>query len=97
MHQETIPFPRTWCEGVVAQLRGDKAATHAAFTIIDALLVEYLALIYLWTGESDLAFEQLTHSGEVSLSHGGLRLHPYRDPLRGDPRFEKIVASFAPK
>ena len=26
-----------------------------------------------------------------------LNLHPYWDPLRGDPRFEKIVASLAPK
>ena len=33
----------------------------------------------------------------VFLSYGELRLHPYWDPLRGDPRFEKIVASLAPK
>ena len=26
-----------------------------------------------------------------------LKLFPFWDPLRGDPRFEKIVASFAPK
>jgi len=26
-----------------------------------------------------------------------LKLLPYRDPLRGDPRFEKIVALLAPK
>jgi len=26
-----------------------------------------------------------------------LKLLPYWDPIRGDPRFEKIVASFAPK
>ena len=26
-----IPFPRAWCEGVIAQMRGDKAAAHAAF------------------------------------------------------------------
>ncbi len=26
-----------------------------------------------------------------------LKLNPDWDPLRGDPRFEKIVASFAPK
>ena len=26
-----------------------------------------------------------------------LKLLPYWDPLRGDPRFEKIVASLAPK
>ena len=31
------------------------------------------------------------------LSYGALKLHPVWDPLRGDPRFEKIVASLAPK
>ena len=25
------------------------------------------------------------------LSYGQLRLHPFWDPLRGDPRFEKLV------
>jgi hypothetical protein len=30
-------------------------------------------------------------------SYGALKLLPYWDPLRGDPRFEKIVASLAPK
>ena len=33
----------------------------------------------------------------ADLGYGQLRLHPYWDPLRGDPRFEKIVASLAPK
>jgi hypothetical protein len=31
------------------------------------------------------------------LSYGELRLHPYWDSLRGDPRFEKLVASLAPE
>ena len=67
--------------------------------IIGPLLVKYLALIYAWTGEKDLAFEQLTIAAKLpcTLSYGELRLHPYWDPLRGDPRFEKIVASLAPK
>ncbi len=146
-------FRGAWCEGVVAQLRGDKAAASAAFTnarteaaklvaeqpdyaeglcvlgMADAALgnkedairrrpprsradcqsrkmsslgrcwCKYLALIYAWTGEKDLAFEQLTIAASIPciLSYGELRLHPYWDPLRGDPRFEKIVASLAPK
>jgi tetratricopeptide (TPR) repeat protein len=150
-HKETIPFPKVWCEGWVAQMRGDKAAARAAFTkareeaeklvreqpnyaealcvlgmadaalgkedairegrravellpvtkesIAGSLLVQYLALIYAWTGEKDLAFEQLATAARLPgyLSYGQLRLHPYFDPLRGDPRFEKIVASLAPK
>jgi len=151
-YQQTVPFPRTWCEGVVAQTRGDKAAAHAAFTsmraeavklvaeqpdypeglcvlgvadaalgnkddairegrravellpvtkdsIVGALLVQNLALIYAWTGEKDLALQQLSVAARIPghLSYGELRLHPYWDPLRGDPRFDKIVASLAPK
>ena len=55
-------------------------------------------LIYAWTGERDLAFKQLAIAARIPgyLSYGQLRLHPYWDPLRGDPRFEKIVASLAP-
>ncbi len=151
-YQDLIPFPRTWCEGVVAQMRGDKAAARAAFSsarneatkliadqpdyaealcvigmadaalgnkedairegrraiellpvsknaIEGALFIRYLAVVYAWTGEKDLAFEQLTIAAKLPgfLSYGELRLHPYWDPLRGDPRFEKIVASLAPK
>ena len=149
---ETIPFPRSWCEGVVAQMRGDAVAARTAFTsahnemaklvreqpsypealcalamtdaalghkedairegrravellpvtkesIGGSLLIQYLALIYAWTGEKDLAFEQLTIAARIPgyLSYGQLRLHPYFDSLRGDPRFDKIVASLAPK
>jgi TolB-like protein/class 3 adenylate cyclase/Tfp pilus assembly protein PilF len=149
---ETIPFPRSWCEGVVAQMRGDAVAARTAFTsahnemaklvreqpsypealcalamtdaalghkedairegrravellpvtkesIAGSLLVQYLALIFAWTGEKDLAFEQLDIAARIPgyLSYGQLRLHPYFDSLRGDPRFDKIVASLAPK
>jgi TolB-like protein/class 3 adenylate cyclase/Tfp pilus assembly protein PilF len=151
-YDDSIPFPRDWCEGVVAQLLNDKAAAHAAFTstrseaaklvgdqpdypeglcvlaMADAalghkedairegrravelmpvskdairgpLLIHYLAVIYAWTGEKDLALEQLSVVARIPshLSYGHLRLHPYWDPLRGDPRFEKIVASLGPK
>ncbi|PZR71936.1 MAG: hypothetical protein DLM73_14605 [Chthoniobacterales bacterium] len=60
---------------------------------------EFLAVIYAWTGEKDLACEQLAAVSNVpvSASYGQLRLHPYWDPLRGDPRFEKIVKSREPK
>ncbi len=62
-------------------------------------LIECLALIDAWTGEKDLALHQLAVAVSTPgfLSYGELRLHPYWDPLRGDPRFEKIVASLAPK
>jgi tetratricopeptide (TPR) repeat protein len=63
------------------------------------LLQGYLAVVYGWTGEIDLAIEQLAAATSVPSywSYGNLKLHPYWDPLRGDPRFEQIVASLAPK
>jgi TolB-like protein/class 3 adenylate cyclase/Tfp pilus assembly protein PilF len=63
------------------------------------LLIKYLALIYAWTGEKDRALQRLDEAAKLPsyLSYGQLRLHPIWDPLRGDPRFEKIVASLAPK
>ncbi len=149
---ETIPFPRAWCEGLVAQMRGDKVAEYAAFSstrdeaaelvreqpayaeafcvlgmadavlghkedairegrravellpvtkdsITGSLLLQFLALIYAWTGEKDQALEQLAVAARTPgyLSYGELRLHPYFDSLRGDPRFEAIVQSLAPK
>src|SRR5213082_147821 len=62
-------------------------------------LIVNLAIIYAWTGEKDLALKQLAEAAQMpsTLNYGWLRLHPDWDPLRGDPRFEKIVASLAPK
>ena len=58
-----------------------------------------LAQIYAWTGEKDLAIEQIATLERIPnyLSYGFLKLHPFWDSLRGDPRFEKIVADLAPK
>ena len=57
------------------------------------------ALICAWAGEREVALEQLQAFTKVpgGPSYGELRLDPMWDPLRGDPRFEKIVASLAPK
>jgi len=64
-----------------------------------AAALHYLALIYAWTGEKELALKELAVAVETpaSVNFGELRLHPYWDPLRGDPRFDKLVASLAPK
>ena len=51
-------------------------------------------------GDKDRAIERLAEAAKLPGSHvtyGYLRLHPLWDPLRGDPRFEAIVASLAPK
>jgi TolB-like protein/class 3 adenylate cyclase/Flp pilus assembly protein TadD len=61
--------------------------------------VTNLALIYAWVGEKDFALEQLAISAKIpaGVTYGELKLSPIWDPLRSDPRFEKIVASLAPK
>ena len=152
-HEENIPFPDSWCEALVARLRGDEPAARGAFIkarneleqivrsqpdyaqglcalgVVDAalgnkeaairegeravelmpvsksaiegaMLVQYLAAIYAWTGEKDKAIERLAETLKLPGSHvtyGYLRLHSFWDPLRGVPRFEAIVASLAPK
>jgi tetratricopeptide (TPR) repeat protein len=152
-YDENVPFPNSWCEGRVAQLRGDEPAARAAFInareklaqtvrnqpnypealcalgVVDAvlgnkqdairegqlavelmpvsksaiegpLLMEYLAVIYAWTGDKDRAIERLNEAVKLPgsvLSYGHLRLNPIWDPLRGDPRFDAIIASLDPK
>jgi tetratricopeptide (TPR) repeat protein len=69
--------------------------------------VANLALVYAWTGERDRALEQLgivaTIPGSSQLllypgvpplpTYGDLLFNPCWDDLRGDPRFDKIVAA----
>ena len=66
-----------------------------------AQMIKFLAMIAAWAGEKDLACEQLAiairYPDVPPLSYGQLRLMPWWDPLRGEPCFEKIVASLAPK
>ena len=64
-----------------------------------AHMLRILAMIYAWVGEKDLAIEQLKRAVQVpgGGSYGELKLFPQWDPLRGDPRFEEIVASLAPR
>ncbi len=62
-------------------------------------LIVCLAKIGAWVGDKDLACEQLAAATRPPslLSYGELKLSPWWDPLRGDPCFENIVASVAPK
>jgi TolB-like protein/Tfp pilus assembly protein PilF len=65
-------------------------------------VLQYFAITAAWAGDKELALQQLEAGlrapvASQMLSYGALKLHPVWDPLRGDPRFEKIVASLAPK
>src|SRR5204862_6049368 len=85
-----------------ALLEGRRAVELASMAkeSLDGVDVLYVyAVICAWTGERDLAIEQLKTLAKIPAgpSYGDLRLNPNWDPLRGDPRFQKIVASLAPK
>jgi TolB-like protein/Tfp pilus assembly protein PilF len=65
-------------------------------------VLQYFAITAAWAREKELALQQLeaglrAPAASQMLSYGALKLLPFWDPLRGDPRFEKIVASLAPK
>ncbi len=60
------------------------------------------AIIAAWVGEKDLACQQLATAARYPgsgfvVTYGDLKLTDLWDPLRGEPCFEKIVASLAPK
>jgi len=145
-------FSRSYLDGLVARMKGDAAAAHAAFSaarlqqeeairarpdygptlcvlgLIDAYLgrkdealregrralelapiakdsldgadvLYYYAVICAWVGERDVAIEQLETLARIpgGVTYGELRLALEWDPLHGDPRFETIAASLAPK
>jgi serine/threonine-protein kinase len=56
-------------------------------------LLRNLALIYAWTGEKELALNQIAAAlqGPGHITYGQLRLHPWWDAIRDDPRFDKLV------
>jgi tetratricopeptide (TPR) repeat protein len=60
------------------------------------ILVANLALVYAWTGEHERALEQLEIVATIpglGPTYGDLRFNPCWDSLRGDKRFDKIVAA----
>jgi TolB-like protein/class 3 adenylate cyclase/Tfp pilus assembly protein PilF len=78
-------------------LRAGRRAVELLPVTKDAMtgaeLLRNLAVIYAWTGEKDLAIRQLEQLLPLygPFSYGQLRLHPWWDPLRDDPRFDKLV------
>jgi serine/threonine protein kinase/Tfp pilus assembly protein PilF len=101
-----------WCVlGVIDAALGRKEdALHEGRRAVELLpverdsvnglhMIEYLAMIAAWVGEKDLACEQLAKAIRYpnAVSYGELKLMPWWDALRGEPCFEKIVASLAPK
>jgi len=57
------------------------------------VLVERLAVIYALVGEPEAAIKQIEYLLSIpsGLTVGGLRVHPYWDPLRDHPRFQALL------
>jgi serine/threonine-protein kinase len=58
-----------------------------------AQVLTNLAITYAWAGEKDLAIKQLEELVQIPspVSYGQLKLHPFWDQLRGDPRFQTLL------
>ena len=84
-----------------AIVRQEQDVLASKDALVAARLPEVMAKLAVQAGEKDLALEQLAIAAQnpvsSSVTYGDLKLNPWWDPLRGDPRFEKIVASLAPK
>ena len=84
-------------------IQGGRAACEMLPIAKDAvdgvMLISNLARIYAITGEKDFALQQLEIATKLpgGPNYGELRLAPEWDSLRGDPRFQKLLASSAPK
>ncbi|MEY2546026.1 MAG: hypothetical protein QOG48_1143 [Verrucomicrobiota bacterium] len=86
-------------EAISLGRRAIEAAPVANDSVDGSDAMKTLALIYAWSGKPDKAIEQLAAAAKLPgyLSYGALTHGPLWDPLRKDPRFDKIVASLAPK
>jgi TolB-like protein/Tfp pilus assembly protein PilF len=88
------------CDEAVAE--GKRATEILPFTKdswTGPIWITHLATIYAWCGDKDAALQQLKTAAELptGITYGELKSSPDWDSLRGDPRFDQIVASLAPK
>jgi serine/threonine protein kinase len=62
------------------------------------VLATELAQVYVWAGENELAIQQLETLKQVprALTYGDFAKLPEWDPLRSDPRFQKLLSALKP-
>ena len=63
-------------------------------------IAEDMAVLYACVNQSNLALDQLNILVRIPggyLNYGDLKNNPEWDPLRKDPRFDKLLAELAPK
>jgi TolB-like protein/Tfp pilus assembly protein PilF len=58
-----------------------------------------LVVVYAWTNELSVAFEKLSSLTKVpnGIFYGQLKRDPYWEPLRQDPRYDKLLDELAPR
>jgi len=58
-----------------------------------------VATIHAWANQPDFAFEQLSILIRLPdfVTYGDLKTNPAWDPLRNDPRFDKLITELAPR
>ncbi len=110
--QEQPNFALPLCVlGLIDAGLGDKdAALREGHKAVELLSVErdslsgpdvlvICSIICAWTGQKDEALQYLENAAHKPsmITYGQLKKHPWWEPLRGDPRFEKIVAELAPR
>jgi tetratricopeptide (TPR) repeat protein len=63
------------------------------------VVLKNLAVVYSWSGEFDqaLAVLKLLTEQPFGIFYGELKRDPWWEPLRQDPRYNKLVAELAPK
>ena len=62
------------------------------------VLATELAQVYVFAGENELAIQQLETLKQVprALTYGDFAKLPEWDPLRSDPRFQKLLSELKP-
>jgi hypothetical protein len=68
--------------------------------LCSAQLAANTAMVYAMANQVDSAFEQLNtliKMPGLRLTYGDLKTDPGWDPLRKDPRFDKLLAELAPR
>jgi tetratricopeptide (TPR) repeat protein len=86
-------------EAILGAKRATEMMPISKDAMIGPLLVKTLAFVYAWAGEWNLAFEQLDilvkRPNNSFLNYGDLKFDPAWDPLRKDPRFDKLLTELA--
>ncbi len=110
--QEQPDYPQAWAylgltdamlgrcsEAIQEGKRACEVLPYTKDSWVGPAFIIYLAEIYAVCGEKDAALQQLKISAElpVGVTYGELKQSPEWESLRGDSRFEQIVASLAPK